>query len=237
MKKSCFLWISLLAWLWSCSENDRLVWDTGDGVYFSEYTAEADSLMYSFRITGLDKDTVRFEVKLQGAVLKAPARFCILADESSTAVPGLHYEALPESYSFLEGEAVMQVPVVILKKGTELDDKIVTLKLRLKATEELDIALPGRDEVRLLLTNQLVKPYYWNMPLSLYFGAYSAAKHLKCIEIMEHDFPLKDSGLFDYGGLSGYTYWMRAGRMVCNYYANHTEYDENGNLITTWEPL
>ena len=89
-----------------------------------------------------------------------------------------------------------------------------------------------------MVTNQLLKPAYWDVsPLPIYFGAYSQVKHLKCIEIMGHDFPLTQGELVNYGGVQAYTYWMRAGRAVCNYYASHIEYDEKGNLITTWEPL
>lgn len=237
MKKIYLLLLPVLCLLWQCSENDHMVWESKQGVYFSEYTSKADSLTYSFRITGLERDTVQMEIKLQGAILTAPKSFRITAGKASTAVAGVHYEALKESYIFPVGQSTMLVPVVILKQGEELDDKTVSLVLSIEATDELDVALPDRSNARLLITNQLIKPYYWDFPLSFYFGSYSQVKHLKCIEIMEHDFPLKESELMGYGGISGYTYWMRAGRAVCNYYASHTEYDENGDLIATWEPL
>ena len=123
------------------------------------------------------------------------------------------------------------------KESDELDDKIVTLALTLEPDDGLTLAYTDRVHVRILITNQLIRPSYWDMPLSLYFGPYSKAKHQKCIEIMGHDFPLKEEDLMDYNGVSGYSYWMRAGRQVCNYYATHTEYDENGDLIAPWDPF
>ena len=164
--------------------------------------------------------------------------FRVVTEEGSTAQAGVHYEALKDNYIFPAHQPATVLPVVILKKGEELDHKTVLLKLRLETTTDLDVALPEKCYVRLLVTNQLLKPAYWDVsPLPIYFGAYSQVKHLKCIEIMGHDFPLTQGELVNYGGVQAYTYWMRAGRAVCNYYASHIEYDEKGNLITTWEPL
>ena len=68
------------------------------------------------------------------------------------------------------------------------------------------------------------------MPLALYFGEYSKVKHQRCILLMGHDFPLTKEELIGWGGLNYYSYWMQQGRVVCEYYATHTEYDEDGNL-------
>lgn len=237
MKKIYLFWIPVLCLLWRCSENERMVWESKAGVYFPEYTTDMDSLVYSFRISGTESDTIWMQVKLQGVILEQPKAYEVVVDEASTAISDIHFKALEENYVFPAHEATTSFPIVVLKHGKDLDDKTVTLALRLKATEDLDVALPGQARARLLITNQLIRPSYWDMPISLYFGAYSQAKHLKCIEIMGHDFPLKESELMGYNGISSYTYWMRMGRVVCNYYATHTEYDENNNLIAPWEPF
>lgn len=237
MKHIYLLWLPMLWLLGGCNENDRMVWETQAGVYFPELSRNAESVTFSFRISGEDRDSVMIKVQLLGALLEQPAEFQVVADASSSAVAGVHYEPFPENYIFPAGKTIMEFPVYLLKKGDELDDKTVTLAFRLKATETLGIAYTDKSGGRILITNQLIKPYYWEEPLSYYFGDYSQAKHIKCIEIMGHDFPLKEEDLEDYSGVPGYSYWMRAGRAVCSYYTAHTEYDENGDLITLWEPF
>ena len=191
MKKIYLLWIPVLCLLWRCNENDHMTWKSKGGVYFEDYSQEADSLQYSFRITGLERDTLQLTVKLQGALLDRPMNFRVVTEEGSTAQAGVHYEALKDNYIFPAHQPATVLPVVILKKGEELDHKTVLLKLRLETTTDLDVALPEKCYVRLLVTNQLLKPAYWDVsPLPIYFGAYSQVKHLKCIEIMGHVFPL-----------------------------------------------
>jgi hypothetical protein len=50
MKKIYLLWIPVLCLLWRCNENDHMTWKSKGGVYFEDYSQEADSLQYSFRI-------------------------------------------------------------------------------------------------------------------------------------------------------------------------------------------
>ena len=235
MKNIKILLISLLCVLCSCSENDRMIWESNSGVYFTDYNETADSLMYSFRISAQNRDTIFMLVKLQGQLLEQPLNFKLAVHPSSTAVEGRDYEPLNEVYQFPVGKSLMQLPIIVTNNET-LDSQIVSLNLSLEATDELEVALPGRDKVRILLTNQLIKPNYWDMPLSLYFGEYSKTKHLKCIEVMGHDFPLKESELASFDK-TGYAYWMKAGRVVCSFYAENKVYDENGNLILPWDPF
>ena len=196
----------------SCSENERMVYTDTPGIYFPDYVVGADSLVYSFRMKDTDRDTIQIHVKLLGDLL----------DEAGA------YEA---------DKSVSSFPVVVMKPGAELDEATVMLELSLKATESLSLGYPDRVNMRLMITNQLVKPAYWDMPLALYFGEYSKVKHQRCILLMGHDFPLTKEELIGWGGLNYYSYWMQQGRVVCEYYATHTEYDEDGNLITVWNPF
>lgn len=221
----------------SCSENDRMTYRDKSAVYFPEYVEGADSLVYSFLISGKERDVIDIYVKILGALPEKPVKYKVTVSENSTAVAGKHYTALPEFFEYPANTSIASFPVEVLKIGTELDDKTVVLELRLEPTEDLGIGYLDRLKMRLMITNQLVKPYYWDMPLSLYFGEYSKAKHQKCIEIMGHDFPLKESELMGWNGTTAYTYWMLQGRVVCQYYATHEEYDENGNRIEVWSPF
>ena len=232
-----YLFIVGIFLLISCQENDRMVYGEKPAVYFSDYTEGADSLLYSFRIKASERDTIYVNVKLLGDLLESPANFRVVALDNSTAIAGKHYVALPETFEFGANTSLMQFPIILTKPGEELDASTVTLELALEATENLDLGYPDRVKMRLMITNQLIKPSYWDMPLSLYFGEYSEVKHQRCILIMGHDFPLTEAELSGWGGLNAYSYWMQQGRVVCEYYAIHTEYDENGNLITVWNPF
>ena len=236
MRHLFFILIGILL-LASCQENERMVYGEKPAVYFPDYETGADSLQYSFRIKAQDRDTIYISVKLLGDLLDAPASYRVVALDNSTAIAGEHYEELPESFEFKENTSVEEFPVIVTNPGEEMDTTTVTLELALEATEDLDLGYPDQVKMRLMITNQLIKPSYWDMPLSLYFGEYSQVKHQQCILIMGHDFPLTDDELLDWGGLSGYNYWMQQGRAVCEYYATHTVYDENGNLITVWNPF
>lgn len=229
----------LMGWclLGACSDNERMTYQEKSGVYFPDFVEEADSLVYSFLISGQDCDTIDIQVKLLGRMLKVPGKYRVQVSDQSTAVAGTHYTALPEEFEFPADRSMASFPVEVLKQGGELDDKIVTLELLLKPTGDLDLGYPDRVRMRLMITNRIVKPSYWNMPLQLYFGEYSKAKHEKCIELMGHDFPLTKEELTDWNGTSGYRYWMNWGRVLCEYYATHEEYDENGNRIEVWDPF
>ncbi len=235
MKYFRILMICLI--LGACSKNERLIYTDMPGVYFPDYTLDADSLVYSFRMKMQDVDTLYINVKLLGDLLKESGEYGVKVLPSSTAIEGKHYVAFPKTFTYAANQSMTSFPVIVLKPGKELDDKMVTLDLSLEATNTLALGYPNRLKMRLMITNQLVKPSYWAMPLSLYFGEYSQVKHQRCIMIMGHDFPLTESELLDWGGLSAYSYWMQQGRAVCEYYATHTEYDENGNLITVWNPF
>ena len=99
-----------------------------------------------------------------------------------------HYETLQHRFTYEADKSVSSFPVVVMKPGAELDEATVMLELSLKATESLSLGYPDRVNMRLMITNQLVKPAYWDMPLALYFGEYSKVKHQRCILLMGHDF-------------------------------------------------
>lgn len=221
----------------SCSENERMIYTGMPGVYFPDYVTDADSLVYSFRMKDVERDTIRINVKLLGDLLKEPGEYEIAVSENSSAVVGKHYEPLQQRFTYEAGKSTSSFPIVVLKPGTELDKKTVTLELSLRPTESVALGYPDRVNMRLMMTNQLVRPSYWEMPLALYFGEYSEVKHQRCILLMGHDFPLTEQELIGWGGLNYYSYWMQQGRVVCEYYATHTEYDEKGNLITVWNPF
>lgn len=156
----------------SCSENERMVYTDTPGIYFPDYVVGADSLVYSFRMKDTDRDTIQIHVKLLGDLL-VEAGSMSHCFRKFLAVAGKHYETLQHRFTYEADKSVSSFPVVVMKPGAELDEATVMLELSLKATESLSLGYPDRVNMRLMITNQLVKPAYWDMPLALYFGEYS----------------------------------------------------------------
>lgn len=218
----------------SCTQNEILEYSEKPAVYFSDYSDTNDSLLYTFSVTQKEIDTMHLEVKLLGAMLKSDLKFKVKVNNSSTAMPNSDYKPLEDFYVFPAQSAAMNLPIYIIN-SEKLQHETVTLNLSLIPTDELDLAYLDKVSARIIYTDQIIKPPYWDKFFFLYFGGYSKTKHRKAIEIMGHDFPLKESELLHWGGMSSFTYWMLKGRELAFYYATNTnDRDENGNIITTW---
>ena len=113
-----------------------------------------------------------------------------------------------------------------------MEDGDVSLILDIVPNADFDNGYTDRQKAKLVITNQLVQPSYWKMPLSLYYGAYSKAKHRLCIQIQGFDFPEK----LDYNQISDY---MSYGRMVYNYLLKTPVWDEDTQTWITadWSPM
>ncbi len=235
--KYLYLLLAGFIFFQACSDNEQMIYTDKASLYFPDYTTEADSLTYSFQISRQEIDTLYINVKLLGQVLERNGKYQITTGKQSTAIAGEHYVALPETFEFRKGKSVESFPLIVMNKGSELDEKTVMLELSLTATEDFDLGYPNKLKMRVMLTNQLIKPTYWDDLLYLYFGEYSKVKHTQCMTMMDHDFPLTKEECYNYANLNGYRYWMNWGRAVCEYYAIHKVEDENGNLITVWDPF
>ncbi len=221
----------------ACTENERLLFEEKESVYLSDYSTKGlDSLVYSFLIKKKEVDTLYIKVKLLGSLLKEDKKFQVTVAEGSSAIEGEHYMALPEFFEFKKGKGVVAFPLVVTNKNTQLDSIRVSLRLMLKETEDLGLGYADRLSMRVILTNQLVRPSYWDGFLWLYFGEYSKVKHKYCVDTMGHDFPLTLEEA-RYGAEYGIRYWANWGRATSEYYAQNKVLDENGNLITPWDSL
>lgn len=235
MKKILIFIIGTCCLFYACSENDRMVYDSKPSVYFADLNSGADSVVYSFTATPKMKDTVYFKVKLLGFT-SIDREYRVKINPESTAEVGVHYEALKGMYIYPAGKEFVLLPICIMK-SPDLDTSIVTLSFRLETTEYLDAEYLNQISGRLIVTNQQVKPEYWDTLFYLYFGEYSKVKHRICAIIMGHDFPLTKEETLGWGGLSYYAYWMHAGRDAAAYFAENEVYDENGRKIEAWEPF
>ncbi len=215
--------------LTGCQENDRVLYEEKPAVYFSSLT-EKDSIIYSFAAGLADEDVVSVPVRIIGVSTNTDRNISIEVDPVSTAKENVQYKDIPESVVLKAGEVETAINVNVMNK--ELKDGDVSLILNLKSNADFDLGYSGSLKAKLVITDQLVQPSYWRIPLSLYYGAYSKAKHRLCIQLQGFDFPEK----LDYTAISSY---MSYGRMVYNYLLQTPIWDEDTQewITADWSPL
>ena len=111
-----------------------------------------------------------------------------------------------------------------------MEEKQVTIALALKPSDELYLGITDRRTCRLLVSNMLGKPLYWEGTISWDFGEYSRKKHELCILELGRDFPAEAS---EYSAES--RMWDVYGAYMSNYFEeNYPVYDENDRIIEPW---
>lgn len=221
---TCLLYVS-------CSENEHGTYSGESAVYFSETSAD-DSLQYSFASGLKTEDVVKIPVRIIGASTGTARSIAFGVDAASTAVEGVHYKALPPQVTLPAGQVETSIDVTVLDGDPKLETEVVELILRLNANEDFVPGFPEKCSARLLITKQLVKPSYWDFPLSLYYGSYSRTKHRLCIQMQGFDFPDK----FDTDMVGQY---ISYGRMVYNELLREPRWDEETQtwIKADWIPL
>ena len=208
MKKLGYIFLCMVA-LWGCQDNADYPFKGKDAVYFQlqtddyYWTETLDSMVYTFAGKGVDEDTLWVRVNLQGDAVSHAREILVVTDEEkTTAEAGLHYEALKSAYELLA----------------------------LKPSDELDLGITDRQTCRLLVSDKLDKPLYWDGTISYDFGEYSRRKHELCIQILGMDFPAEAS---EYSAES--RMWDVYGAYMSNYFEeNYPVYDENDKIIEPW---
>lgn len=233
MKKLIVLLLPLGMLLTHCKEEQLQSYNENPAVYFANFS-ENDSLLHSLAGTSGISDTVYITIKLLGATLNTDRQFNIQVDPTyTTAQAGQHYELLKESYTFPAHQFSLDIPIILYNTDPELERNSFKLGLSLLQTDEMNIGYPNRSKARIIFTNQLIKPSYWDTYLKNYYGDYSKVKHQKCIEIQKFDFPATREEIDNHLQAR----FMSYGRLVCKYFIENDVYDENSNKILPWSPL
>lgn len=239
--KKMILMLSIVTFVYGCSENSRALFDAKPSVYFASYTVK-DTVKYSFTMTQYSADTLYVGVTLIGRLTTGEARFELQVNGTSTAVAGTHYKEIPGQIVFPEGQTNYLLPIIVLDNDATLKDHSVLLSVSIVPTNDFDVGWMANSTFNVAISDMLVKPTYWVPNINNAFGEYSTVKHERAILIMGHDFPLTSAEMtaFDPGtmpGIKGLKYWQLMGRRVCDYFVNNPTLDENGNLIGPWETL
>jgi len=181
MKRLITFGLLYMAVLSSCKKATELQYASDDNIYFDltdRNGARVDSIVYSFALfPELASDTVLLPLRVSGIRAEAERTFRIrVVDSVSTAVPKLHYKPLEDVYKLPAGQGIIKVPVIIYNTDTNLANKMVRIKFQLESTADLHAEFKKLDTLRLLFSNRLEKPVWWDT-WSGELGPYSRVKH------------------------------------------------------------
>jgi hypothetical protein len=221
----------VLVAFFSCDNTSDFVYNEKDAVYFSV----SDSIYYSFIGNLENSNTIEIPINIMGDASSMDRTYKVIVDqENTTAQVGLHYKALDESYTFGADLFTDNLSLEVYKTdpALETEDRVITLQL--VASDDFDLGYTDKLELKVYITNQIIKPSYWDNFLDLYFGEYSKVKHNIAISIMGHDFPYLESEAISTDAGYGYGYWTVQGRITSQYFVENEVYDENGARIYPW---
>lgn len=223
--------LPLLLGCFSCQKNEQMLYEGSEAVYFSETTSQ-DSIQYSFASNLKQEDVIQIPIMIIGQSENYDRVIKYHVSDESTAVSGLHYNALEGSCVLKAGEVKTSLDVVVTDKDPELENGTVKLVIDLDKSDLFELGFPDRRQITLIITKKLLKPKYWDMPLSLYYGQYTKAKHRLCIQIQGFDFP-------DNLDLSMINDYISYGRLVYASLMKNPIWDEETQTEVTadWIPL
>ncbi|MCD8185015.1 MAG: DUF4843 domain-containing protein [Rikenellaceae bacterium] len=195
------LTVTLSGWQ-ACNKTGVDPYEGEASVYFEladKWETMPDSLVYTFYSRGEQtaaKKTVELRVSLLGNPVSYDRQVAVeldsaLSADENAARPGVHFEPLPATVT-LPAEAFETVIPVTFLYTEELDTREKKLGIYLRANDDFSLKLPGRDHIRLHISNMAIRPVYWGNNTSLpftHFGAYSAVKQRTIEEVLEVFFP------------------------------------------------
>ncbi|WP_257666827.1 DUF4843 domain-containing protein [Parapedobacter tibetensis] len=138
-------------------EKELMEYEGNEGVYFAVQHGQGHLSENSWPyqpysrvdFVQLDQDEVTFLVKVMitGSVKDYDRPFLVAVNpDSTTAMLGVHYEALPEEVIIPAGEISASVPVR-LKRAADLEENEHTLGLRLLPNEHFGLSFPEWDAI------------------------------------------------------------------------------------------
>lgn len=160
----------------SCKKATEKIYDSHDNIYLDFGGSDRDSMLYTFADDpSRGKDTILVPVRISGIRAKVDRRFVLkVLQDSSTAIANTHYLPLAESYRMPKDTGFVYVPIVIYNSDPSLEEKSVSIRFKLVATEDFDVNIPKLSDGKLVFSNKLERPSWWGM---WFGGYYSRVKH------------------------------------------------------------
>lgn len=169
--------ILIIIAFFSCNKEEVDTYETADNVYFDfdPRTRDRDSIVYTFAYTpGLEKDTVFLPIRISGIRTGEQRTFGLKALQNrTTAISGQHYEELQQQYVIGADSGAARLPIILFNNDPLLSERSVVLTLQL-TPGDLGTADTSIITAKIVFSNKLEKPIWWEMWLGPY---YSQVKH------------------------------------------------------------
>ena len=183
MKNKIIYILLVSTMLFACKKNEMMPYNSKDNVYLryldDKGNQDTTTINYSFAYKpDLAQDTLWIPVVVTGPRTAHSRQFVLnTVDSLTTAVKGIHYEALESSYTLPADSGKISIPLIIKNTDNALVNKSVTIGFRTVAGGDFfaDLPLALRSK-KVVFSSRLEKPawwVYWESSL----GEYGRTKH------------------------------------------------------------
>ncbi|HEY6899425.1 MAG TPA: DUF4843 domain-containing protein [Puia sp.] len=171
MRLKIAIFLLVLAGVAACKKTQYLTYNTSDNVFFNfpDSTQDRDSVIYTFAFSpGKLSDTLRLPVSISGRRVDRDRKYKVVVSGGTTAVDGTHFAALKDFYTIPADSGRVFLPLILFNKDTLLSKRAVGLNLKMVATDDLGVDLSGLISARIIISNKLEKPVWWDRWMSRY---------------------------------------------------------------------
>lgn len=183
MKQNIIYVFLLSILLVACKKEDQQTYSAENNIYLrfldKDGRQDTTTITYSFAYNpSLAQDTVWIPVIITGNRVSHTRQFVLsVVDSATTAVKGVHYEALKPFYTLPADSGTFKVPVIIKSTDEALANKSVSLAVRITGGGDFKADLPtALRSKKIVFSNRLEKPSWW-----IYWqgqlGEYGRIKH------------------------------------------------------------
>jgi hypothetical protein len=178
MKNLAILLLAVVVAMTSCRKESIFTYHATANIYFDlGLVNKNDSLLYTFAYhPEVLQDTVWVPVHISGVRDSGVHRkfsVKVIDTVTTTAQANKHYEPLKSEYIMPAGKGITFIPVIVYNTDTNMVKRSFTINLRIESTE-FNTDLRGLTTTRVVISNRLEKPDWWDMWLGT---RYSQVKH------------------------------------------------------------
>lgn len=177
MQKMITILMATVVGMTACQKAEKVSYHSADNIYFDlDPWGERDSILYTFAYHPERlKDTVWIPVSISGNRGGMDRNYSVkVIDTATSAVVNKHYEPLKDLYKMPAGYGFQYMPVILYNTDTLLVKRTYSLTIQMVATGDFGTGFSSLITARIVFSNKLEKPKWWDMWLG---GYYSQVKH------------------------------------------------------------